>query len=346
MKGFILLSFFHKIFARKSSSNDVGKLNLSNLKLPYPDNVHRSGWNGAVSALKKLHNENGILLDSYIDETFDWGDPSKIPYTQAWIGFIHFPHNVPSWHPEYNRNEKVFSNTLFVESLKYCKGLFTLSEYHCNYLQKRLEVPVSHLLHPTEIPEVTWDYDRFKANKSKKVIQLGFFLRRMHSIYLLPSSKYQKVLLKPNSNKIDAFMALEKKQVLQNVNIDYSSAKVLSFVTNEEYDTLLSENIAFTDIYDASANNVVIECMARNTPLLVNPIEPVVEYLGKDYPFYFNSMEEAAAKLEDEDLIYKTHLYLRNHPNKKKLTYDYFVESLKNSDIYKNISISSSVNRI
>ncbi len=130
--------------------------------------------------------------------------------------------------------------------------------------------------------------------------------------------------------------------MLQNINIDYSSAKVLSFVTNEEYDTLLSENIAFTDIYDASANNVIVECMVRNTPLLINPIEPVVEYLGKDYPFYFSSLEEAAEKLENDDLIYQTHLYLRNHPNKKKLTYDYFVESLKNSDIYKNITISSS----
>ncbi len=336
-----MFSFFHKIFARKSSNNDVRKLNLSNLKLPYPDNVHRSGWNGAVSALKVLHNENGILLDSYIDETFDWGDPSKIPYTQAWIGFMHFPHNVPSWHPEYGRNEEVFNNPAFIESLKNCKGIFALSKYHQKFLQERLDIPTSHLMLSTETPDLIWDFDRFKANQSKKVIQLGFFLRKMHSIYQLPSTKYQKVLLRPNSDKIDSFMALEKEKVLNGVEIDYDSVEVMTFLSNEKYDLFLSENIAFTDLYDASANNVLVECMVRNTPLLVNPIEPVIEYLGKDYPFYFNSMEEAAAKLEDEDLIYETHLYLCNHPNKKKLSYDYFVESLKNSDIYKNIVISS-----
>ena len=341
MKGFVLFAFFHKIFGRKSSNNDIGKLNLSNLKLPYQDNVHRSGWNGAISALKKLHNENGILLDSYIDETFDWGDPSKIPYAQEWIGFMHFPHNAPPWHPDYNRNEKVFSNSPFIESLKYCKGIFALSEYHCKSLRERLDIPVSHLMLPTETPELTWDYDRFKANKTKKVIQLGFFLRRMHSIYLLPSTKYKKVLLQPNSDKIESFMALEKEKVLQGIPIDYDSTEVVTFISNDAYDKLLSENIAFTDVYDASANNVIVECMVRNTPLLINPIEPVVEYLGKDYPFYFTSLEEAAQKLENDDLVYETHIYLSNHPGKQKLSYDYFVESLKNSDIYKNITISS-----
>ena len=38
----------------------------------------------------------------------------------------------------------------------------------------------------------------------------------------------------------------------------------------------------------------------------------MVEYLGKDYPFYYYSLDEAAEKLEDDDLIEETSLYLKS----------------------------------
>ena len=59
----------------------------------------------------------------------------------------------------------------------------------------------------------------------------------------------------------------------------------------EEYDDLLSKNIIFIDLYDASANTVVVECIARKTPLLVTRLDAVIEYLGKDYPLYFDNLE-------------------------------------------------------
>ena len=51
-------------------------------------------------------------------------------------------------------------------------------------------------------------------------------------------------------------------------------------------------NIAFLDLYDSSVNNAVIECIVRNTPVLVNKIPPIVELLGPNYPFYFNDLNE------------------------------------------------------
>jgi hypothetical protein len=77
--------------------------------------------------------------------------------------------------------------------------------------------------------------------------------------------------------------------------------------------------------------------VARDTPLLINPIEAVVEYLGPDYPFYFSSLEEAAAKAEDPDLIVRTHLFLRRHPLKEKLTGEHFLDSFTRSDIYRSL---------
>ena len=74
----------------------------------------------------------------------------------------------------------------------------------------------------------------------------------------------------------------------------------------------MSQSVVFLDLYDAIANNAVIECISRQTPILVNPIDSVVEYLGKDYPFYYYSLDEAAEKLEDDDLIQETSEYLQS----------------------------------
>jgi len=115
------------------------------------------------------------------------------------------------------------------------------------------------------------------------------------------------------------------------------SVKKVRFLSNRNYDNLLSENIVFLDLYDSSANNAIIECIARNTPVLVNPLEPVVEYLGKEYPLYFNSLEEAAVKAEDMEQIRAAHKYLLNHPLKPKLTGEYFRESLVQSKIYQSL---------
>ena len=92
----------------------------------------------------------------------------------------------------------------------------------------------------------------------------------------------------------------------------------------------------FIDVQDASAMNGVIECMQRNTPLLVCKHPAIIEYLGEKYPFYFESLEEANRKANDISLIYETHLYLKNM-NKKKIQVDTFYNDFVHSKIYRNL---------
>jgi hypothetical protein len=75
----------------------------------------------------------------------------------------------------------------------------------------------------------------------------------------------------------------------------------------------------------------------RNTPVLVNPLPAVKEYLGESYPFYFTNRAQAARKAEDAGLIEETHRYLQAHPIKKKLTADYFLQSVAESEIYQRV---------
>lgn len=72
--------------------------------------------------------------------------------------------------------------------------------------------------------------------------------------------------------------------VLKNLDV---SVTVLPTMSSTDYDVLLSTNIVFLPLVDAAAVNTLIECIARNTPVLVTPLPAVVELLGADYPLYF-----------------------------------------------------------
>ena len=102
------------------------------------------------------------------------------------------------------------------------------------------------------------------------------------------------------------------------LNTDWISAEYLAHrvveqcrVTPERYDALLSENVVAIELFDASANNIVIECIARNTPILVNRHPAVVEYLGQGYPLYFSDPAQVPDMLA-ADRVFEAHEYLVN----------------------------------
>ena len=105
-----------------------------------------------------------------------------------------------------------------------------------------------------------------------------------------------------------------------------------------EYDILLSENIVFFDFYDISASNLVVECIVRNTPILIKKHPATIEYLGNEYPFFFETLEEANAKANDMELINRTHEYMKTEIDVHKFTAESFVSSFFTSDVYNQIS--------
>ena len=108
----------------------------------------------------------------------------------------------------------------------------------------------------------------------------------------------------------------------------------LKFVNNYDYDKLLSQNIVFIKLITISGCNVVCECIVRNTPLLVNKLPAVIEYLGVDYPFYYDTLEEATEKANSVSLITATSDYLKKWNMKNNLTQKAFYNSLINSKVY------------
>ena len=309
---------------------------------------HRCGWNYALHALQPLHNPEGVLFDGFVESSFLWKSPeeSKVPYREPWVGFIHYPPNMPEWFLYHDSPQSLFKKSAWKESLPHCVGLFCLSEYQAQWLREHTGKPVSALVHPTEIPPVQFDFDRFMANPQKKIVQLGWWLRKLNAIYQLPTERnnrlgYRKVRLMP----VAGSAAMKQIETLRQKEIEaegivfedeyLENVEECDRLSNEDYDTLLSQNIAFTFFHDTSANNAVTECIARATPLLINPLPAVVEYLGKDYPLYARSLSEAADKVMDLRRVKEAHQYLQACSIRYRMSADTFRQEFERSEVYK-----------
>ncbi len=302
---------------------------------------HRSGWQFAIDAVLPVHNPDAeVFVDMFIEKTFSWDLESsllnhKVPYTRPWIGFIHNPHNMPVWFDFMHSPQYIINREPFVQSLDKCLGLFVLSDYVNEWLSQQVDVPVSTIYHPTEIPDMLWDPNVFKRNKNKTIFQIGYWLRKMDSIKRLKTDEYLKVWLMPNKYAM-VLRDIESK-TLDYHGKPYGRYEEWSRLKNEMYDHMLSRNVVFVDLYDSSANNAVIECMARNTPLLVNRHPAVIEYLGEDYPLYFDDLDHAAHLVDDESKVLEAYEYLKGM-DKYKLSQEYFLEAFLASEIVKKIN--------
>lgn len=303
---------------------------------------HRSGLKYGLRYLLRLHHPRGVLLDAFIEKTFSWQPQRKISYDRPWVGFIHVPPRLPEWfHPQVS-NEAIFRSEPWQKSLPFCRGLFAFSRYHQRHLKDQLPVPVEVLRLTSEVPCLIWSWEAFMANPSRKIVQVGWWLRKLHAIYQMPRTPFKKVFLHVGHSSLNELMAKEKELMSREGtfhHVDLDSAEIIPFLSNDEYDRLLSRNIVFMELYDSSACNAIVECMVRHTPVLINPLEAVVEYLGEKYPFYFDSLEEAAEKAMSQDLVYQTHEYLRRLSHQQELTGEHFFKTFKESEIYRSLAL-------
>jgi hypothetical protein len=312
---------------------------------------HRSGWAYAVAALREEDDNNGVNFDGFLDHTFNrFQNPffeRNLPLRQPWTGFFHNPFGFPDWFPEGPMLSSMIRSRQFRESLEYCVGLLTVSGELARHLRAELNVPVSALIHPTEIPQTLFDFDSFLSNPEKRIISIGWWLRRTLSIYYLPldrTSPYRKARLKLSDPLAEttnrALARIEFVKEWSNRRLEQrfkENTQELPYLPNLEFDNLLSNNIVYLDLFAAGANNAVVECIARGTPLLVNPLPAVVEYLGHDYPLYFNTLEEAAVKACDFDLIKRAHVHLMESPTRKRLSQKDFLQAFRQSEVYEHL---------
>jgi polysaccharide pyruvyl transferase WcaK-like protein len=307
--------------------------------------VHRSGWKYVVDHMRSTFHQTDapVILDTYLDKTFHWSrnisvELELIPYKKPWIGFMH--HTPSSVYTDYN-TQKLITDPLFIESLANCVAIVVMSEQLQLWVQDSLAnaVPVYNICHPTMFVDNNFSLEKFFVNP--RIVQIGGWLRDSYAIYVLKTTKLQKCALQgkgmenyfPRKEQCNLSLHVnndvtgqvlesvslgENTQsqnkyyagLLQQIQVNEASVTILERLPDDEYDELLSSSVVFLKLEEVSACNTVIECVVRNTPLLVNRLPPLEELLGKDYPLFYSDIADAGRLADDTSKIVAAHLYL------------------------------------
>ena len=284
--------------------------------------MHRSGWPWVFDFLETLRDPNGILFDDFIEKNFCYKHQTEVR-KEPWVGVFHHPPSIPYFGNQREDLLGVINGKPFKESKKNLKLAFAMTEHLGDFLKKHLDCPVVVLKHPANIDMEPWSICDYRNNPNKSLIQVGYYLRNTQLIRHIPDCFFKKIRLWNNKKWINIH-----DQRLQHYwsgkRRVYNNYGQTNFLPASKYDKMLRQNIVVTEVFDASASNGVLDCITRNTPIIINKHPAVVEYLGEDYPLYFSDpkdIPEIAKRAEE------AHVYLANM-DKDWLDGGYFIKNI------------------
>ncbi|MDT8853516.1 hypothetical protein RNZ50_00410 [Paracoccaceae bacterium Fryx2] len=311
------------------------KLNLTGHETFF--GTHRNNFNELIHALAPLDRGDGTgcRLIPFVERQFVWGtDPGEArsdtaaPVTEDWVGILHVPFDAPEWYNPEVSPEHFLTSPLWRQSRPSCRGIITL----CADLEADLRafdptLPTLAVRHPTEMEVEMFRIDAYLARP--RVVQVGDWLRKLQAIHRLRAPGHERMILLKRWT--ENYLEHEVK-----VFGDHRDPAVTvgRMVPNEEYDRILSSSVVLCLMYATAANNVVVECIARATPLLINPLPAVVEYLGPGYPLYARDEAEADLLLSSPARVREAHLYLLQRRAEIDLTYRGFCREIAESEFY------------
>lgn len=271
--------------------------------------------------IKNLKSNKKITFVSFCEMYFYKGGKDIL---SDWYGIIHDPEDSFN----YYSNKNILNHSAFKKSLPYCKGLFCMSKKLSKWIMNILKPNffVETIYHPLSSKNLLqWKFEKFNLNK--KIYQIGNWLRCTYSIYRLDCNNFKKCILPFNGrmkNELNHFLKRDKISLSE---LEKKSVIEVSQISDENYNKIFENSIIFLNLYSSTCNNVIIECIKANCPLLINRLEPIEDYLGKDYPFFYSNLEDAKNKLNDLELIKKTNRYLIDL-DKYRFETEHFINSI------------------
>ena len=272
---------------------------------------HRSGWQFVMRHLC-LHNDpSGILLDDFIERSFQ-RPGRRQQWLEPWVGIFHHPPNLPVWLDPTAPPQAIFNVPQFLASLPHLQGAIALSEHLARWLRRTLRRPVLVRKHPTEIPSKHFSIERWHAEPRQKLVQIGWYARNQRAIYQVDVPKnFRKVHLLQDRHWVARAIKLTDEFSPHRNRPISGPVDVMREVDDEQYDDVLASSLVFNEYWDVSASNAVIEAIARSTPLVINRHPALVEYLGTSYPLFFYHISEVKEMLADTARIRAAWEYLR-----------------------------------
>jgi hypothetical protein len=279
---------------------------------------HFLGWNWVRDqvAAHFVSVPGNVLLDFFVERSFFWNpnpaEKGNFQFNRDWVGFVHTtPHESKVYENKGQNLVCLLEDLGFQRSLPRCRGLVVLSESNRVYLIEYLKklgwsIPVFRTFHPNIPIDLSYaDSVGSKERKSleDKVFHIGWHLRSFAAFARLKVDKHRKVLLVPKKISTEYFIREVVNKDLALAGLKPIEEYVDHFYTasNEEYQKILRWGVIFNQYLEPAGSNLISECINAEASLMINRHSAFEEYLGQDYPLFFDdevSADELMTRLD------------------------------------------------
>lgn len=288
---------------------------------------HRAGGFCSVVAYAKARLHDPAAEALFVPAVEQYFADRAAPLTRPWLGVMHqVPRSATVWVAD---GERIIRAPMFLASLRHCRGLFALTSFLCDWLRVQLRaqgvtnVPVSRLYYPLAAPLAPHQPVASVADGAPiPVVMIGGYMRNVDDFMELRVPRgFEKVVIDGDANEELRARA------------EACGVRVLPRLTDAEFERLFQRAVPFLSLAsDGVASTLVTECLGSNTPVLARRRACLEEYLGADYPLFFDSVDAASALLQPADLQ-RAHAHLARL-DKSKFTPEHFVSAIARSAAY------------
>lgn len=233
-----------------------------------------NGYQLMSQILYSIETDKDIIIDSCVEKTFE--NAYNNFYKKPWLGIIR---DIDCFTP----------NEYFNSSLENCLGIIVFSNYAKNKI-KNIYENIYVAPFPLNQNFKKFSMDNFINNTESTITQIGDNIdnQSIERVEINPELFFNKASL--------------KKEI--------PDVKKINRLTNDEYSTHLSKNIVFLNIEKNNRIITVLECIQSATPIIVNRLPIIEEFLGKDYPLFYNNFYQACLLSSNLKEIENANIYL------------------------------------
>lgn len=280
---------------------------------------HLKGWNWVRDSLETgfLHNQDGILLDLFVERTFFWDKRETLSLLKSkpWIGFVHTTfHDNPYYSGDASNLLSLVSDERFLQCMNTCLGLITLSRDNSKKLEEYLSshainCKVYTIFHPI----IPMDYESqpeasagCRLTKPTALFHAGIHLRDFGAFLEVDAHDLPKTILIPPGSDPDVFIrdTVLPQSGLQSVDQVLSKVPTFTTASNEDYQRILMNDIVFNRYVEPAGSNLISESVSAKSLLILNRHPAFAEVLGVDYPLFYDTLLDASdliKRLVNED---------------------------------------------
>lgn len=284
-------------------------------------------WEPVIDALHSIQTAGErTALDLMPELTLAHGERPEGP----WVAAPAIAPDLPRFWSEVNSqswlNRRDWQQSSAWES---CRAIIGLSDYASTCAAAWAEENAQTIRLPIPQGRPDWQPEVYENS----IIQPVEPQMRVHGIHMLGLDEAFKRVAWVNDDVTPADLIEKEAEILteRNLLFPFMSAGVQTInpPTEKKQISAFSNSIFFMHLHDTFCPITLLECIASATPVVVNAIPAVRELLGADYPLYFFSYPDAAAKIQNRNLVTGAHDYLKKLPCRQALTMEAFLSQME-----------------